>query len=194
MASRTRGRIIEAAIELYADYGYFGVTIRDLAHKAKTTEGTIYRVFKNRDNVFDEALKTVISRWFDPAQLVLMIFENQKKLDFGALIMAVIRRWYAGMPEQSARFLMQAYWSKKSQWRATALAPIEKLIQLLTTSLEREKVQPSGANVAGAARGLILSLFQFKLTSAERPAKQETEVVNGVIEHWLRGFALGSSS
>lgn len=194
MASKARSRIIEGAIALYADYGYFGVTVRDLARKARTTEATVYRVLNSREETFDAALATVINRFLDPAQLVLMIFENPKKQDFRSLIAAVVHRWYSAMPEQSARFLMQAYWSQNEQWKERAYAPIEKIISLVATSIEREMEKARNAKVdaVAAARTLILSLFQFKLTSPFKPGRQQAQNVDAMIRHWLQGIPLST--
>jgi AcrR family transcriptional regulator len=193
MASKARSRIIDAAIALYADHGYFGVTVRDLARKAKTTEGTLYRVLDSREKTFAAALTTVLDRLLDPAQLALMIFENPKKQDFAPLMASVVRRWYSGMPEQSARFLMQAYWSQNEEWRDKAYAPIEKTIRLLATSIEREMEQAQTARLdaLAASRTLILSLFQFKLTAPAKAGKQESQAVEAMIRHWLRGLSPG---
>jgi AcrR family transcriptional regulator len=191
MARKTESRIIEAAITLFADYGYFGVTIRDLAREARTTEGTVYRLMKNRDGVFDQALLTVIHRSLDPAQLLLMLFESREKQDLASAIASVVRRWYAALPEQSARFLMQAYWSQNARWREMAFGPIQKLVQVLGGALEREvkKEQVKKFDTTAAARTLILALFQFKLTSPAKPGKQETEAVDAIIGQWLQGAA-----
>lgn len=192
MASKARSRIIEGAIALYADYGYFGVTVRDLARKARTTEATVYRVLNSREETFDAALTAVINRFLDPAQLVLMIFENPKKQDFRSLIAAVVHRWYSAMPEQSARFLLQAYWSQNEQWKERAYAPIEKIISLVATSIEREteKAKTAKVDAMAAARTLILSLFQFKLTSPFKSGRQQAQNVDAMIRHWLQGIPL----
>jgi AcrR family transcriptional regulator len=191
MAQRTMSRIIEAAITLFADHGYFGVTMRDLAREARTTEGTVYRLMKNRDGVFAQALLTVIDRSLDPAQLLLMLFESREKQDLASAVASVVRRWYSALPEQSARFLMQAYWSQNAKWRQMAGEPIQKVVRVLAAALEHDvkKAQAEKFDPTAAARILILALFQFKLTSPVKAGKQETEAVDSIIGHWLQGLA-----
>src|SRR5215467_6404963 len=131
MASKIEPRILDAAIALFADYGYFGVTTRDVARKAKVTEGSIYRLFRSKDNLFESSLEAVIGHLLDPAQFLLMIFENRKKQDFSSAISSPIRRWYSSLTYQSARLLIQASLSKNEKWRQAAYAPLEKIIGIL---------------------------------------------------------------
>jgi AcrR family transcriptional regulator len=191
MASKIEPRILDAAIALFADYGYFGVTTRDLARKAKVTEGSIYRLFGSKDKLFESALDTVIGHLLDPAQFLLMIFENRQKQDFSSAVAAPVRRWYSSLTHQSARLLIQACLCKNEKWTRTAHAPMEKIIDILAGSMEREttKTHPRKFNAHTVARALILALFQFKITSpAARSAKEEGEEVEGILQHWLHGL------
>lgn len=191
MSTKIGPRILDAAIVLFSEYGYFGVTTRDIAKKAKTTEGSIYRLFVSKEKLFEEALNAVISRALDPTQILIMIFENRKKQEFPALISAAVRSWYSCMPQVSARLLIHACLSKNNKWRETASAPIEKIIGILTTGIEREmeKAKYRKFNAGVVVRALILALFQFKITQAPlRPASEEARFVEGAIEQWLQGL------
>jgi len=193
MASKIEPRILDAAIALFADYGYFGVTTRDVAHKARVTEGSIYRLFRSKDNLFESSLDTVIDHLLDPAQFLLMIFENRQKQDFFSAISSPIRRWYSSLTCQSARLLIQASLSKNEKWRRAAYAPLEKIIGILAGSMEREttKTQQRRFNANTVARALILALFQFKVTSsAPRSTKEEGEQFEGILQHWLHGLTV----
>src|SRR5215471_18453453 len=128
MASKIEPRILDAAISLFADYGYFGVTTRDIARKAKVTEGSIYRLFASKDRLFESALEAVIAHLLDPAQFLLMIFENRQKQDFSSAIVTPVRQWYSSLTHQSARLLVHAFLSRNEKWRQAAHAPLEKII------------------------------------------------------------------
>jgi len=193
MASKIEPRILDAAIALFADYGYFGVTTRDVARKAKVTEGSIYRLFRSKDNLFESSLEAVIGHLLDPAQFLLMIFENRKKQDFSSAISSPIRRWYSSLTYQSARLLIQAGLSKNEKWRQAAYAPLEKIIGILAGSMEREttKTQQRRFNSNAVARALILALFQFKVTSpTPKSTREEGEQFDGILQHWLHGLTV----
>lgn len=191
MASKIEPRILDAAIALFADYGYFGVTTRDVARKAKVTEGSIYRLFSSKDHLFERSLEAVVEHLLEPAQFLMMIFENRKKQDFSSAIAGPLRRWYASMSHQSARLLIYAYLSRNEKWRQSANAPLEKIISIVAGSMEREikKGHPRKLNAQAVARGLILALFQFKLTvSPSIPAKEQNGEMEGILQHWLLGL------
>lgn len=191
MASKIEPRILDAAIALFADYGYFGVTTRDVARKAKVTEGSIYRLFSSKDHLFELCLEAVVEHLLDPAQFLLMIFENRKKQDFSSAIAGPLRRWYASLSHQSARLLIHACLSRNEKWRQSAYAPLEKIISILAGSMEREikKGLPRKFNAQAVARSLILALFQFKITaSSSTPAKEQNEEMEGILQHWLLGL------
>jgi len=192
MASKIEPRILDAAVALFADYGYFGVTTRDIARKAKVTEGSIYRLFRSKDHLFESSLNTVVSHLLDPAQFLLLIFENRQKQDFPSALAASVRQWYTSLTQQSARLLVHAVLSRNDKWQQTAHAPLEKIIAILAGTMEREtsKGHLSKLNANIVARSLILALFQSKITSpGSKSTKEGSEQVEGMLQYWLNGLA-----
>lgn len=51
-----RDEIIRAALELFFTYGYEGTSIRKIQNKVNSEVGLFYYYFKNKDDVFEEAL------------------------------------------------------------------------------------------------------------------------------------------
>jgi AcrR family transcriptional regulator len=191
MASKIEPRILDAAIVLFADYGYYGVTTRDLARKGKVTEGSIYRIFVTKEKLFDRCLDAVVGRVLDPAQFLLLIFENRKKQEFASAIVGPVRRWYASFSQPAARLMLQASMGQNNHWRQTAYAPLEKTVEILAGSLDREISGPKSEkfNSKIVARSLIVSLFQLK-AAAPLPCspKEEAEQRDGILEHWINGL------
>lgn len=185
-ASRIKSQITAVAIELFADQGYHGVSTRDIAAAAKVTEGSIYRLFETKDGLFREAIATALMQVLDPAQFLLMIYENERKQDKVSLLTSAVLRWYSTLAQPSARLLAQAYCL--DEWRGTAYGPIEKIMDMVATHLAQgEKTHVAEAHVA--ARGSILALLQFKITHASRcSAKQENDAAMAILHTWLRAF------
>src|SRR5689334_22852873 len=50
---RTRQAILDAALELFADRGYFGTSLRDVAGAVGVRESALYNYFKNKEALFD---------------------------------------------------------------------------------------------------------------------------------------------
>lgn len=51
-----REKIIEAAVLLFGEKGYTATTIREVAETAKVSELSIFRNFKNKENLFRESI------------------------------------------------------------------------------------------------------------------------------------------
>lgn len=52
----TRARLVDAASECFAEYGYTHTRISDICHRAGIAQGTFYRHFSNLDEAFIAAL------------------------------------------------------------------------------------------------------------------------------------------
>ena len=59
-----RARILDAAVRVFADRGFFGATVAEIARTAGVADGTIYLYFKNKDDVllrlFDEKMTELL--------------------------------------------------------------------------------------------------------------------------------------
>ena len=74
MTKETEQKILDAALNLFAREGYKGATTRAIADEAGFNELTLFRKFKNKENLFDE----------------VMIQNNQKLADSFMLIFSDI--------------------------------------------------------------------------------------------------------
>lgn len=59
-AERTRQKILETAIKEFARSGYDNVTTKDIAKAAGVSEGAIFRYFKSKKELMDEAIMPAI--------------------------------------------------------------------------------------------------------------------------------------
>ena len=67
----TRGKILEAAIDLFHEYGYNGTSVQDIVSKAKVPKGSFYNHFKSK-----EELAIAASDAFYPMLLSFLEVEN----------------------------------------------------------------------------------------------------------------------
>jgi|SRR5205807_1682620 len=192
--SKASAQILEAAIELFADYGYFGTTMRDLAEKADVTPMTIYRLFKSKDGLFEMTLKAVTKRSQDQGPYLLTVFHNKGKPVSQKLIITIVRQWYDAVPHKPARLIMYAYLSGQEEWRNIAYSTLEKIIEVLADTLEGaiDKKSKRRPKTIVAARTLILALFQFKITHPMKSAREETAAVDEILHQWLMGIFQGN--
>lgn len=61
-----RRRIIDAAVEVFAEKGFFGAKVSEIAKRADVADGTIYLYFKSKDDLlislFEEKMGEIIER------------------------------------------------------------------------------------------------------------------------------------
>jgi AcrR family transcriptional regulator len=53
---RTRAAILDAALDLFADKGFFGTTLRDIATAVGVRESALYNYFAGKDALFEELI------------------------------------------------------------------------------------------------------------------------------------------
>jgi AcrR family transcriptional regulator len=190
-SSRIKGKILDTAIELFAAKGIHGVTFEGLAKQTEVTRGSLYRLFRTIEGLFEQALTTVLSRSLDPADFLMLIYGDKKQQDFPALAAAAARKWYYSISQTEARLLMQAVFSDH-QWENSE-SPVDKIIRILAASIEREmkKGKPSKLSSTTMARSLVLGLFQLKLSLPSVSTKEEKETVDGMLQLWMKAVSDG---
>jgi len=57
---KTRARILDAALHLISERGYNGATTAEIARRAGVAEGTIYRYFKDKKELFVACVEPVV--------------------------------------------------------------------------------------------------------------------------------------
>lgn len=182
MKKKVRERVLDAAVDLFARYGYFGVTIRDLAQEAKTNLHGVYRSFRDKDGAFDAALDLMLGESLSPAQLALLILEGGKKAEPRAMIQAAARQWNESLSTQGARILLQAYLSGNRRWEKPAADYLSQISEVLARSMEAQAGSSKQFNPKVAAMMLVFALLLFKVIEAPAKSKAEQAVaVNAMV-------------
>jgi AcrR family transcriptional regulator len=87
MRKNSREKILETARSLFPRYGYNGISIREIAAKAKLTTGAVYFHFKNKKDIYKanglEAIDILINKFRDgltqkntPNQKLISTFDS----------------------------------------------------------------------------------------------------------------------
>ncbi|OES43959.1 TetR/AcrR family transcriptional regulator [Domibacillus iocasae] len=71
MASERKKDIIEAATKSFTLFGYKATTMDQVAKLANVGKGTIYTFFKNKEELFEEILRTLIQEMKEAAETVI---------------------------------------------------------------------------------------------------------------------------
>lgn len=190
-----RQRIVDAAVNVFADKGFFGARIADVAEAAGVADGTIYLYFKSKDDlmisVFREKMTEILQRFSilreipDPVDKLrryvlehLALVEEQPKL---MQVLTVELR-------QSARFM-----------KMTPPAAFGRYLALLAGIIElgqRRGVFRSNLDAPLIARALFGAIDEISLSwvlsgdpAADR--KDRHEVARQLSEFLLEGLKSG---
>jgi len=69
--SPTRTRILAAAEQRFASFGYRRTGISEIAREAGVAPGTLYRYFENKEEIFRAVMRDGLTNWLDVARRVL---------------------------------------------------------------------------------------------------------------------------
>lgn len=179
--------ILQNAIELFGDGGYDGVSTRDLARAAKTTESSIYRLYKSKEKLYEASIKDVGKRAQGSMGQVLLSIARSGQGGPRKQIADTVRGWYTSLLRADARVLQQVLkqvhaYDKK--YRDLAHGPISEIVAIVSGQLQSLLKATDGVGLSTEL--LIWSLFELKVTQVnDQPTKQESEKVNALIENWL---------
>ena len=62
MPSKLLDQILYTAIEEFARKGYNATTTKEIADRADVTEGSVYRLFKTKGDLFEQCIRTAVKR------------------------------------------------------------------------------------------------------------------------------------
>jgi AcrR family transcriptional regulator len=198
MASKAELKILAAASEVFGEVGYYGVTLKDWAAKARVNVGSVYRLFETTDKAFSRVVAAAREGCFDSGKFVLVGFEERSgKQDLQALLADLLQRWYESVSRSSARLLTQAYFVQPGlrfmAGAPTPYWPFDQMIRLVATAIARvQKLDSEQGPAMAAAIAIVLTLLHFKITSASAcNPKREADTVDAFVQLWLQGLPSG---
>lgn len=96
--SSQRQELLETAIGLFAEHGLKGMTIRDLAGKAKVNSALLYYYFENKESLFRECLRAVLDGFLDRLHANLRPFTSAR--DRLSFLVDGIMEYYIAHPKR----------------------------------------------------------------------------------------------
>ncbi len=60
--ARRKEEILQAAITIFSEKGYYSASIADIANLLKIGHGTIYRYYKNKQTIFDVVVNSILQK------------------------------------------------------------------------------------------------------------------------------------
>jgi TetR/AcrR family fatty acid metabolism transcriptional regulator len=119
-----RGRILEAAVKVFAERGFFNATVAEIARAAGVADGTIYLYFKSKDDLLLRLFEEKVTELHDSAQAALAEEQGaparlrrfiqlhlalvEKNPDLAAVLIVELRQ-SAALVKQSDKAKLSAY-------------------------------------------------------------------------------------
>ena len=76
--SDKKPQIIDAAIKVFAEKGFYNSKVADVARAAGIADGTIYLYFKNKDDLLISLFETKVEELLDTFKNALLAFNTAK--------------------------------------------------------------------------------------------------------------------
>jgi TetR/AcrR family fatty acid metabolism transcriptional regulator len=64
-------RILDAAVSVFAEKGFHGARVSDVAHRASVADGTVYLYFRNKEDLLMSAINTAFDAFMNRARAEL---------------------------------------------------------------------------------------------------------------------------
>ncbi len=164
-----RAAIVEAVLPLLSEQGETA-TSRQLAAAAGVSEGTIFKVFEDKD----ELLAAALARVLDPAPMSAAIEAIDRDLTFDEQLVTaveVIQRRVVDVWQLVSKLRSHHH---RHHTKPTPLSDNPALTSLLATAPERLRTPPDQA--AALLRALTLSLSHPMLVAEPRPPEEIVDV------------------
>ena len=167
MPSRIDTRILDTAIRCFANRGYHCTTTKEIALAAHVTEGSLFRLFLSKENLFEEALKKVVSTQMSPEQFAELF---GRPGNFRSVVQKAVRSWYDSLTPEYSRLAMHANLSTPELARDLVYKRVRNFYPVLADEVDQPR--PSalwGGNSPGCARKISCSASST--TSSQRPSR-----------------------
>ncbi len=74
--ARRKEEILQAAITIFSEKGYYSASIADIANLLKIGHGTIYRYYKNKQAIFDAVVTSILQKLATVVQDIGAVWEK----------------------------------------------------------------------------------------------------------------------
>lgn len=167
--------ILKAAIELFGLYSFNGVTMKGLAKEARVQEPAIYLWFKNKENLYVQALNAVVAQFGAEFQKFVVNVFATGDLNATRLLQAV-SDWYSAIPEAHARLLHQVLISDQKRDKVAREA-LDNIVDTIARALEQQKKSSRKFESQTAAMVLVRALLWGKVLSRKTAERDKEKIL-----------------
>lgn len=173
-----KGRIVEAAMDIFAERPYDQVKVEDIAERAGVGKGTIYEYFVSKEELFAAILEAGFQQYF-----VTLVAAAALPMSANAKLEAVFRQHLAFISQHAAaaRIIIGERPATRPELREAMVDRYMRLgsflEELLQEGIAAGVFRPvDTAVVAQAIIGMFSTLLLFILFAGQAPSTMEEQV------------------
>ncbi|GAB4351938.1 MAG: TetR/AcrR family transcriptional regulator [Methylohalobius crimeensis] len=155
--------IMQAALKLFTDKGYFNTSIADIRQAADVSTGTIYHYFKNKESLADALYQDILQSMNDS------IGEISSKTDNAFERLRAIVELFFTLTENAPEVMRFIVSVRHQEFRAdnrpmSLSEPFLRLTSIMQDGIERGELRRMDSKVASACfYGTIARMIQLRL-------------------------------
>lgn len=190
-------RILDAALDVFADKGFYEAKVNDIARVAGVADGTIYLYFKNKDDLVVSLVETI----FDDLQERLALTMSGIT-DARDQVHALVR-FHIGMAQENPalmKFLTVELRRGGIEVKDNTRAKVRDYLGIWHKAIELGKEQGHFRHElrAGIVKHLVFGALDYMSMSwcshVERPTERLEQIMNETTDFLLRAVAIGSQA
>jgi AcrR family transcriptional regulator len=195
-SARTIATIVDAAIETFADHGYFGATVDEIALRAQVADRFVLELFGSKIILFIESVRQAATRALDLPHLEQLLTSGDvRRKAVQEALLSAIRRWYSTLSIERARLSIYAGLKENVEYQQLIQEPIARVMRHLTrNTIIHARARGADIDIRAAAQSLIVFLIYFRVAPWSPEAKEtHEEVVDTIVRQALTSlFDMGA--
>lgn len=184
-ASESREHILASARQLFAEHGFEGTSLRQVAREAGVDPAMIHHFFKGKDELF--ALSVALPA--DPAQVLEGVDQHDPEHRAEAIVRAVLRLWESPAQHSLVAFIRGTIGSKSKTLLLREVVT-RTIISRIMAGIPGppEEVALRGNLVATQMVGLMLVRYVVKLEPLASASPEDVvRLLAPNVQHYLTG-------
>lgn len=191
--SNTRARLLEGALEVFAERGFHGASVEDICERAGFTRGAFYSNFGSKDELVLALFQATTDRLLEQIEALLPELANQP----GTLLDAVLGLLDDAAPDQrqwhliSTEFTLHALRDPEA---ARALNKQRAMFRASLTRLVEEIAETSGMTLSVPPEQFVRMVIALHEGARSQSLLEPRKVPAGSLEHTFLPMVLEAVS
>jgi AcrR family transcriptional regulator len=191
--SATRARLLEGALEVFAERGFHGASVEDICERAGFTRGAFYSNFASKDELVLALFQATTDRLLEQIAALLPDFANQP----GTLLDAVLGLLDDAAPDQRQWYLISTEFTLhalRNPEAATALNHQRKVFRERLTALVEEISAAGELRMSVPPEQFVRLVMALHEGARSQSLLEPSEVPAGSLEHLFLPMVLEAIS